>query len=218
MSIKENISQINANIAAALSRNGTQRDVKLIAVTKNQSVDQIKEAISYGVSRIGENRVKEAAEKHELLKNEELEWHMIGHLQRNKAAEAVDIFDWIDSIDTIKLARKINEKCAESGKVVKGLVEVNPSGEEQKYGIAPEDTAHFISDMQEFKNIDLKGLMAMAPYYDNPEDARPIFKQLHALKNEIGLECTSMGMTNDYAIVVEEGSDFIRIGSGVFSD
>jgi len=216
MSIKENLERINTNIQAALSRSGAQRDIKLVAVTKNQGVERIKEAIACGVSRIGENRVQESLEKHELIDHEGLEWHMIGHLQRNKVAQAVDIFDWIDSIDSIKLARKISEKCAESGKTVKGLVEVNISGEEQKYGIAPEDAQKLISDMREFKNIELKGLMTMAPHYENPEDARPVFRRLYELKSTLGLEYTSMGMTNDYEKGIEEGADFVRIGSALF--
>ena len=190
--------------------------VKLVAVTKTRTVEEIKKAIDAGVNCIGENKVQEAQEKFPSLPK--VEKHMIGHLQRNKVKTAVELFDMIQSVDSLKIAKEISKRCEAINKVMPILIEVNIGNEESKYGIKPEDIKEFIKEISQFKNIDIQGLMCIAPLIE-AEKTRPYFKKMKELFDSLGnLKWLSMGMTNDYKIAIEEGSNMVRIGTAIFGE
>ncbi len=220
--IKENLENIRLKIKQAAERSKRNpEDVKLIAVTKYVEVNKIKEAIEEGITDIGESRVQEAGKKYFSLKFP-VEWHMIGHLQTNKIKKAVEIFNWIHSIDSLHLAEELNTKLSGINKIIKVLLEVNVLGEESKYGINPEDLNDLAKKILDLPQIEFKGLMTMAPLSDSPENARPYFKKLRELalnvENFTGnkLEYLSMGMTDDFEVAIEEGANIVRIGRGIF--
>ncbi|MDD5771880.1 MAG: YggS family pyridoxal phosphate-dependent enzyme [bacterium] len=220
--LKENIRNIRRRIISASDRAGRNAgEIKLIAVTKYVQDDKIIEAIKEGINDIGESRIQEAEKKYSNLKFP-IEWHMIGHLQTNKIKKAVEIFDWIHSIDSLHLAEELNSKLLSANKKMKVLLEVNVSGEESKYGITPEDLKELANNIYNLPQLELKGLMTMAPISDNPENARPYFKKLRTLltdlENCIGkkIEYLSMGMTDDFEVAIEEGANIVRIGRGIF--
>lgn len=201
--IKENLG--NMNIPS---------HVKLIAVTKTRTVEEINEAIRAGVNCIGENRVKEAEEKFNLLLK--VEKHMIGSLQTNKVKLAVELFDMIQSVDSLKLAKEIDKRCAAIHKVMPVLIEVNIGNEKNKHGINPEDVKNFLLELSSLKHISVQGLMCVSPMLE-PEQVRPYFKKMKQLFDSIGnLKWLSMGMSNDYKIAIEEGSNMVRIGTLLF--
>lgn len=199
-------------------------DVKLIAVTKKRSVREINQLIFLGVKDIGESQVQEAEEKKSLIK-EQVNWHLIGHLQRNKIKQAVEIFDMIQSVDSYKLAKKINSVCKSKNKIMAVLVQVNIAKEPQKYGLMEEDVIPFLKSLFEFKNIKILGLMTIAPFI-KPEETRTYFRKMKHLFNKIqkenvlGIEMKylSMGMTNDYKVAIQEGSNMARIGTAIFRE
>ncbi len=197
-------------------------NVKLVAATKKQSIDDIKKVVKAGIKIIGESRIGEAKEKYTKLKDffeeNNVEFHFIGHLQRNKVKSAVPMFDMIQSLDSIRLAIKINKEAKKIDKTQSVLVQVNIGREKQKYGIEPEKTLDFIRKVKKLENIGLKGLMCLAPYFNNEEKARPLFKEMKKLFDQTNLEVLSMGMTNDYRIAIEEGSNMIRTGRGIFGE
>lgn len=191
-------------------------NVKLVAVTKTRTVEEIKQAIISGITCIGENRVQEANEKFPLLPN--VEKHMIGSLQTNKVKLAVELFDMIQSVDSLKLAKEIDKRCKAINKVMPVLVEVNIGDEPNKHGIKLEDAKSFVKEISQLKNIDVQGLMCVAPLV-NPEEARPYFKKMKQAFDSInGLKWLSMGMSNDYKIAIEEGSNMVRIGTAIFGE
>jgi hypothetical protein len=195
----------------------------LVAVTKTVEVDRIEEAIASGANIIGESRVQEAKEKYGKLGNRVI-WHLVGHLQSNKAKDAIRIFDLIHSVDTAELAREIDKQARKVGKIQKILVEMNISGEQSKYGLSPEQLIPFLKDISGFPNIRVKGLMTMAPFYENPEYCRPWFRKLKNVMEEVKAEnienvemvYVSMGMSNDFEVAIEEGSNMVRIGRAIF--
>lgn len=202
-------------------------DVKLVAVTKTVSVDRIKEAIDLGIRIFGENRVQEAQKKITSdklqLVDDKLEWHMVGHLQRNKAKVAVQIFDLIHSVDSIGLAQEINKYAEKAGKLQRILIQVKLSSEETKHGVQKEDLMDLIDAIQGMKNIKLEGLMTMPPFFHDPEMVRPFFRQLRQLRDnaeKLGYKLPelSMGMTNDFDVAIEEGATIVRIGTGIFGE
>jgi len=222
----KNLQVIKKRVAeSAMKTNRKLDDIKIIAVTKNVEVERILEAIQGGINAIGENRVQEALIKYPLIEKE-IEWHMIGYLQRNKAKKAVEHFDLIQSLDRISLAQELDKRGKQQNKIVNVLVQVNVSGEESKSGISPEETVEFIKSLSDYENILIKGLMTIAPYTDDPEETRPyfarmkgLFDEVHKLKGRnIDIEYLSMGMTNDFEVAVEEGSNMIRIGTGIFGE
>ncbi|MFH1287907.1 MAG: YggS family pyridoxal phosphate-dependent enzyme [bacterium] len=222
--IIENLKNIKRRISVAAERvNKKSEDITLIAVTKYVHETLIEEAIKNGITHIGENRVQEAEGKYSCLKFP-VEWHMIGHLQTNKIKKAVEIFSWVHSLDSLRLAEALNIRLDSLGKKMKVLLEVNVSGEESKYGIKPEDTLDLAKEVLSFSQLELKGLMTIAPLSDNPENSRPYFKKLRFLaldvENKIGkrMEYLSMGMTDDFEVAIEEGANIVRIGSGIFGD
>lgn len=196
--------------------------VKLVAATKQRSIKEIRQAISAGIRIIGENYVQEALSKYEEIEN--VRWHLIGHLQRNKVKDAIKIFDCIQSVDSLGLAEEIDKQCEKINKIMPVLIEVNIGGEESKYGINPDKTADLISQIALLPNIRVEGLMTMEPYFDDPDKARPYFRQMKQLFDyirstkitNIEFATLSMGMSNSYQVAIEEGSNMVRIGTRLF--
>ncbi len=223
--IEKNLKEVKERIARAADRAGRGSDeIKLVAVTKDVPVERIKEAIELGVKIIGENRAQEARAKYEEI-GSLVEWHMVGHLQRNKVKRVLNIFDLIHSVDSLPLAKEIDRRALEMGKRADILIEVNTSGEESKFGIRPDEALDFMEEISEFASISLLGLMTMAPFVGNPEDARPYFKRLRELKEELTtrnsqlatkMKYLSMGMTQDFEVAIEEGANMVRIGTAIF--
>ncbi len=222
--IKNNLEIINEKIKkAALKTNRNPEEIKLVAVTKTATIEQIKEAISVGVKIIGENKVQEAKEKYQILSTD-IEWHLVGHLQTNKVKYAIEIFDLIHSVDSIKLAKEIDRRSLQFGMITNVLVEVNVSGEETKYGIKPEEVEPFLEEISEFSRIKVRGLMTIAPIVEDKEEVRPYFRKLRKLFEKIEIEnmknirmdYLSMGMTEDFEAAIEEGANMVRIGRGIF--
>ncbi|MDO8662063.1 MAG: YggS family pyridoxal phosphate-dependent enzyme [Candidatus Omnitrophota bacterium] len=227
--IRENILEVRRRIESACLK--VKRDpaaVKLVVVSKNRSVEEIGEAFLGGITEFGENRVQEALLKYNdkrlATDDTSVKWHMVGHLQTNKVKEAVKIFDLIQSVDSPRLAEEIDKQAAKINKIQEILIEVKTSLEATKSGIKPDETIGLIKEISEFKNIKIKGLMTIAPAVGNPEEVRPYFRQLRELRNEIkplstilhSLSILSMGMTDDFEIAIEEGSDMLRIGRAIF--
>jgi len=222
--VKDNLETINKKIkAAAWKVNRDPQEIKLVAVTKTATLEQIKEAINEGVKIIGENKVQEAKGKYQVLTTE-VKWHLIGHLQTNKVKYAVEIFDLIHSVDSIKLAKEIDNRSVQFKKTIDVLIEVNISGEETKYGYNPEKVEAFLKEISEFSGIRVRGLMTIAPISKNKEEVRPYFRRLRELSERIRdkniknikMDYLSMGMTDDFEIAIEEGANIVRIGRGIF--
>ena len=225
--VRENILRIRERIAAAAARAG--RDpaaVRLMGVTKTVGDDRIRQAIEAGIDIIGENYVQEARRKIELM-GKSVEWHFIGHLQTNKAKYAVRLFDMIHSVNRMSLAEELNRRASAAGVVCRVLIEVNLAGEESKSGAAPEEAPGLIRAIAAgMPSLSIQGLMTMAPWYDDPEKARPCFAGLRALRDRIAAENIpnvtmgelSMGMTDDFEVAVEEGSTIVRIGRAIFGE
>jgi PLP dependent protein len=214
--IKENLKKILEELPEG---------VDLVAAAKTRTPDEVLEAIDAGVRIIGENYVQEAEKAFEAV-GEKVRWHMIGHLQSNKAKKAVKIFDVIETVDSMKLARAIDKACRNMGKVMQVLIEVNSGEEPQKAGVMPEDGISLVRDMSELKNIKIMGLMTMGPFAGDPEDARPYFQKTRKLFEEIkalnlpGVEMKylSMGMSNSYRVALAEGANMVRIGTRLFGE
>ena len=223
--IKNNLEIINEKIKkAALKANRSPEEIKLVAVTKTATIEQIKEAINAGVKIIGENKVQEAKEKYQIL-TADTEWHLVGHLQTNKVKYAIEIFDCIQTVDSIKLAKEIDKRSLQFEKTTNVLVEVNVSGEETKYGIKPEEVEPFLKEISEFSRIRVRGLMTIVPIIEeDKEEVRPYFRKLRELSKEIKskniknvkMDYLSMGMTDDFEVAIEEGANMVRIGRGIF--
>jgi pyridoxal phosphate enzyme (YggS family) len=224
MSIQSNLERLRAKIRQAAERSG--RDpaaIKLCAVTKTVPVEKIKSAIACGVTIIGENRIHETLEKQPQI-GRSVEWHMIGHLQSRKAKQAVELFDMIQSVDSVSTAQALEKRCAEAGRSLRILIEVNTSGEEQKYGVSPGEVERLVREVASMEHLHIEGLMTMAAFVPDPEMARPSFQQLrqiceHLREKEIQrarFDVLSMGMTNDFEVAIEEGSTMLRIGTAIF--
>ena len=226
MSIRDNIMEVRRRIAAACERSGRDpEEVRLIAVSKTKPVSMIEEAVSAGQNIFGENRPQELRDKYALLPSS-LQWHMIGHLQKNKIKYVVGRACMIHSIDSLDLAEAVNEQAAKSHVIMPVLVEVNAAGEESKFGVRPEETEALVRAIAGLENIRVKGLMTIAPNVEDPQLNRPYFRQLKQLCIDIGQKNIdnvsmielSMGMTGDYEVAVEEGATFVRVGTGIFGD
>jgi len=210
--------RINSNILKI--KNCLPNKVGIVAATKSRSIEEIKSAVNAGIKIIGESYVKEAKEKYPFIRGL-AEIHMIGHLQSNKVKDAVRIFDMIQTLDSLKLAKEINKK---SGKRMPVLVEVNIGMEKKKTGILPSDVESFLNDVSSFENIKVKGLMAMGPYFKDREEYRHLFRKMKnifdSVKNKrimnISMEILSMGMSESYKIAAEEGANMVRIGKSIF--
>jgi pyridoxal phosphate enzyme (YggS family) len=224
MSIAENLKSVQGRIAAAAKRSGRDpSSVKLAVVTKTVDVDRIREAVAAGAKVLGENRVQEAREKIGKL-GPIASWHLIGHLQTNKAKYAVKHFDLIHSVDSLELAKEIDKQAAKIGKVQDVLIEVNIAGEAAKAGVGIGDAFGLIRDAAKLKNISIQGLMTMPPYSENPADSRPHFRKLRELSDAIikeaipgvSMQGLSMGMSGDFEVAVEEGATIVRVGTAIF--
>jgi pyridoxal phosphate enzyme (YggS family) len=222
--VSANLANIREKLAAAACRAGRRPDeVDLVAVSKTQPVEKIQEAVDAGLCIFGENRVQEAFEKAPALPKE-LNWHLIGHLQRNKIRKALNLFSLIQGIDSLHLARAIDRIAAEMQICPRILLEVNVSGEASKFGFAPENLQLCIDELIALRHIKIEGLMTMAPLSPNPEDSRPYFARLLKMRDQLAqmthllLPTLSMGMSGDYEVAVEEGATLVRIGSALFGE
>ena len=213
MTIEQNLKDVKERITkSALRVYRHPEDIKLVAVTKTFPVDVINKAIGLGINSIGETKVQEAKKKFEQI-GRKVEWHMVGHLQSNKAKDAVEIFDIIHSIDSMKIAKKVGYKCLELNKRMPVLVQVNLT--EDKFGIKPEETVEFVKQIKKLEGIKVEGLMTIAPYVE-PEETRPYFQKMKELASVCKLKHLSMGMSNDFEIAIEEGATMVRIGTAIF--
>lgn len=192
-------------------------DCQLIAVSKTKPVEMIQEVYDMGIRDFGENKVQELVSKKELLPLD-IRWHMIGHLQTNKVKDIIDKAYLIHSVDSIKLLNEINKQAIKKDIVVNILLEINIANEESKYGFKVEEIDDVIKNIKEYKNVNLKGLMCVAPNTDTPEDNRKYFKIMKELKDKYNLEILSMGMSNDYLVAVSEGATYVRIGTKIFGE
>lgn len=230
MSVSDNIAKVRDRIvAAALRARRDPAEVTLLAVSKTFAAAQIREAYDAGVRHFGENRVQEFAGKvSELRDLEDAQWHMIGHLQTNKAAKAVELFDAVDSVDSLKLTEKLNESARKLGKKLAVLIEVNVGGEAAKSGAAP-DSAELdaiLTAAPQLHRLEIRGLMTIPPYSDDPEQGRQFFRRLRELRDRIGsrglpgvrMEVLSMGMSHDFEVAIEEGATCVRVGTAIFGE
>ncbi len=224
MSIADNLKHIHDRIAAAAKRAGRDpSSVQLIVVTKTVDAERIREAVAAGAAILGENRVQEAKEKIEKL-GQIASWHLIGHLQTNKAKYAVKLFDMIHSVDNLDLAKELDKQAGKIGKVQNVLIEVSIAGEAAKAGVALQEAAGLVREAAKLKHIAIKGLMAVPPLLDNPEMVRPYFQRLRELAAgiaqenipDVSLQELSMGMSGDFETAVEEGSTVVRVGTAIF--
>jgi pyridoxal phosphate enzyme (YggS family) len=224
----ETASAILKKISHAAICTGRNPDgVKLIAVTKTVEIEKIKEAVAIGLRIFGENRVQEAQKKVPGVKSQfsdsGIEWHLIGHLQKNKAKYAVRLFDLIHTVDSVELAEEINRQAEKIDKIQRVLVQVKLSGEVTKQGISEEDLVPLLKKVNGMNNLELKGLMTIPPFFEDPEKTRPYFRRLRELSGnaeKAGCELTelSMGMSNDFEVAIEEGATMVRIGTALFGE
>jgi len=193
-------------------------DVTLVAVTKDFPVSTIKEAIKLNIKNIGETKVQETIKKQEELGelSKKVKWHMIGYIQSNKAKDVPRVFDYVHSIDRMKVAEIISETCLQMKKEIPVLVQVNTSG--ITHGVKPEKTVEFVNELRKLNGIQVRGLMTIAPYSANKEEIRPFFRKLKDLALKCHLKELSMGMTNDYEVAIQEGATMVRIGTALFGE
>ena len=224
MSIQNNIQTIQRNIAAACARSGRDpADVMLLAVTKTHTADEINVIVEAGITTLAENRVQELLSKYDDVRGA-VSWHLIGHLQKNKVKYIADKVAMIHSVESASLVEEINKQCGKLGKVMDILVEINISGEESKHGIPACEAEDFVRMAAQYPYVKVRGLMTMAPKYAQSDEIRDIFAQLYKISvdiqskkyDNISMEYLSMGMSNDYEIAIEEGSNIVRIGSALF--
>ena len=214
MRIRENVKQLLKELPDG---------VELVAAAKTRTAEEVLQAVEAGIKTIGENYVQEAERVYPAIGNK-ARWHLLGHLQKNKVKKAVALFDMIETVDSVELAREIAKRCAQIGKVMPVLVEINSGREQQKSGVLPENAETLIKEISELPNIKVMGLMTMGPRFGNPDDARPyfvitcqIFERIKALKlPNVEMKCLSMGMTNSYRVALEEGANMVRIGVKIF--
>lgn len=225
--VRENLKIVEDKVAAACQRAGRERqEVTLICVTKTKPVDMLKEAYEAGGREFGENKVQEMKDKLPQL-SDDIRWHMIGHLQKNKVKYLMDSqIVMIHSVDNLALAETISKEAVKAGRVMPILIEVNVAGEESKFGISCEETEALIREIAPLPGIHVQGLMTIAPYTEDPETNRPYFRRLRELQVDIKSKCIdnvdmidlSMGMTGDYEVAIEEGATMVRVGTGIFGE
>jgi len=222
--VAENYRNILNRMAAAAEKvRRDPREIRLLAAAKSQSVEATRAALAAGVTLVGENYVQEALEKKNRI-SESVEWHMIGHLQRNKTRAALDLFDLIESLDNIALAQELDKEGAKRGKAVRAFVEVNLGGEENKSGVAKEHVRTLMEALSGLSHLRIEGLMTVPPFRENLEEVRPYFRALRELRDALAalrlphvvLKELSMGMTHDYTVAVQEGATIVRVGTALF--
>lgn len=206
-------------------RNSLPAGVLLVAAAKTRLPEEVQAAIVVGIKILGYNYLQEAEQMYQIV-GDKVQWHMIGHLQRNKVKKAVDLFDMIETIDSVKLAEEVNKRCAAINKIMPVLIEINSGKELNKTGVVPEDVDELIVQISSFANIRVQGLMTMGPGFGNPEDARPYFKTTKLTFDRLSkagipnveMRYLSMGMSNSYMIAIEEGANIIRVGTKLFGE
>lgn len=222
--LKDNLKEVEENVLNACMRAGRKRkEVTLIAVSKTKPVEMLQEIYDEGVRDFGENKVQELCMKEQSLPND-IRWHMIGHLQRNKVKQVIDKACLIHSVDSYRLAEEISIQAKKKNITVPVLIEVNIAEEESKFGIHKEDTVQLVQEIAELENVRVEGLMTIAPYVEDPEDNRFFFRSIKQLavdiasKNidNVSMNVLSMGMTGDYTVAIEEGATLVRVGTGIF--
>jgi pyridoxal phosphate enzyme (YggS family) len=228
MAIPENIAEIQKRIAQAAQRSGRRpEEIALIAVSKTHPPERIREAHAAGLRLFGENRVQEFSGKAAALTDlAGAEWHMIGHLQSNKAGKAAELFSAVDSVDSVKLAEKLDAAARSLGKKLAVLIEINVGNEAAKSGVAPDspDLEDLLLAARRFEGLEFRGLMTVPPFTDDPEGARPYFRKLRELRDAIaarklpavGTDVLSMGMSHDFQVAIEEGATWVRVGTAIF--
>ena len=222
--VAANYRKVLERISEAASKCGRDpKGIKLLAASKAQNASRILQAIEAGIGLFGENYVQEAKAKREAIKDP-VEWHMIGHLQRNKVKTALEIFDLIQSLDSLELARELDREGKKRGKTVRAFLEVNLGGEEGKSGIAKDEVGSLLREVAKLPYLRIEGLMSVPPFSENPEEMRPYFRALGELRADlmalnipnVDLRELSMGMTHDYPVAIEEGATLVRIGTAIF--
>jgi hypothetical protein len=214
MSIAENLARVRERIALACQKAGRHpEEITLVAVTKGVGPEKILEAYSLGIRHFGENRVQEAQGKISGLKRLDITWHMVGHLQTNKAKLALELFQAIDSVDSLPLAQALSRKAPAPLPI---LLEVNVSGEATKFGFLSEALPRALEEIARLPNLEVRGLMTVAPLVEDPQEVRPIFSRLRGLAQALGLKELSMGMSDDFEVAVEEGATQVRLGRAIF--
>jgi PLP dependent protein len=228
--IQENVDRIRERIAAACSRSGrSQDDVTLVAVSKTFPIEAVEAAREAGITHFAENRVQDFIAKTDSIPGRveggDVAWHMVGHLQRNKAKDVVARADFFDALDSIRLATEIDKRAEAAGRVMPCLVQVNVSGEESKFGFEPEEFESVLDQLEEMESIKVLGLMTLAAPADDPEEVRPQFALLRTLLEKgkarpsfASMNALSMGMSGDFEVAIEEGATHVRIGSAVFGE
>jgi pyridoxal phosphate enzyme (YggS family) len=233
--IAENIAAVNVRIADAAAKSGrAPGDITLVTVTKTRTTAEIQAAIEAGASDLGENKVQEIIDKHDILrmftenstKNRNIKWHMIGHLQRNKVKYITNKVCMIHSVDSLRLAEEIDRRVSAIGSTMDILLQVNPAGEDSKFGVAASDAGKLATEIVDrCHNIRIKGLMTIVPIADDPDEVRKYFSEMKLLYDKIGredacerlnFEWLSMGMTHDFEVAIEEGANMVRVGTGIF--
>ena len=216
MTIRENVAQVLSELPDG---------VEQVAAAKTRSPGEVREAVEAGVRIIGENYVQEAESAYQVI-GDRAKWHFIGHLQKNKVKKAVRLFDMIETVDSLEIAREINKRCAQIGKTVLVLIEINSGREVQKSGVLPEKAIELVREISNLPHLKITGLMTMGPFLGNPEGLRPYFKETKKLFSEIRdlnlpnviMKYLSMGMTDSYQVAIEEGANVVRIGTKIFGE
>lgn len=224
--LARNLQQVNTNIERACAAAGrTPNEVTLVAVSKTKPVSMLQEAYDAGARVFGENKVQEIMDKYDQLPSD-IQWHMIGHLQRNKVKYIIDKVAMIHSVDSLRLAQTIEQEAAKKNLVMPVLLEVNVAEEDTKFGLKVDEVLPLLEEISNFPHIQVKGLMTIAPFVENPEENRKVFRTLKKLSVDIGakninnvtMSVLSMGMTGDYQVAIEEGSTMVRVGTGIFGE
>ncbi|PKM54511.1 Pyridoxal phosphate homeostasis protein [Petrocella atlantisensis] len=225
--IQENLNNIKKQITdICLNIDRDPKSVVLVNVSKTKPISILEEGYEAGMRIFGENKVQEICDKYEQFKKEDIKWHMIGHLQRNKVKYIVDKVDLIHSVDSYRLAEAISKEAKKKNVVAHILIQVNVAQEESKYGLETKDVMDMVRSIHQLEHLKIEGLMTIAPFVDDPEENRPIFKALYQLSvdikeqnlDNVSMDVLSMGMTNDFKVAIEEGATMIRIGTALFGD
>lgn len=224
-SISDNIKDVRERMAVACTRAGRRVDeVRLVAISKTFPAERIREAYDAGLREFGENRVQEAASKQPALADCEITWHLVGHLQTNKAKSANELFQWVHSVDSLRLAQKLHQAASGAGARLRVLIEVNLGGEESKSGVNAGEVPKLAEEISRLESLDLRGLMTIPPFLEDPEKVRPYFRRLREAAQQvaerkipgISMAELSMGMTHDFEVAIEEGATIVRVGTGIF--
>jgi hypothetical protein len=225
MGIKENVARVQERVAAASRRSGRgPEDVKLVAISKTFPPESVRAAYEAGLRDFGENRVQEAKAKRPALSDLSITWHLVGHLQTNKAKTARELFHWVHSVDSFRLAQKLDQTAVPGGGRLPLLLEVNLGGEESKAGVGESEIIQLAEEISPLSTLEVRGLMVIPPFFDDPEQVRPYFRRLRELAQEIDaknianmcMQELSMGMSHDFEVAIEEGATIIRVGTAIF--